>query len=251
MLIHLPTSLYEGFPFLLKKLRFLHDFHLLKFIMESTSFYTYNKGKKQKQIRNRKTRWWWWRSERESERKEKEEVEVWEHLSSTLGLFIWGAGLGCQMWHHTQTNTLDRRVRKVSDKSRDCFSLSIKKVSDRWHRSLFVIVCVCATCIAVTADSPLKTQQQELTEMTALILPCCTKWQQINMIQSDLNRKKHSAWHSWLRQPLPLLQCKRKKTQDIRSKLWHGSWYLIQVCEPVQWNREQGKGLSPFAHWHI
>lgn len=126
---------------------------------------------------------------RESERKEKEEVEVWEHLSSTLGLFIWGAGLGCQMWHHTQTNTLDRRVRKVSDKSRDCFSLSIKKVSDRWRRSLFVIVCVCATCIAVTADSPLKTQQQELTEMTALILPCCTKWQQINMIQSDLNRK--------------------------------------------------------------
>lgn len=80
---------------------------------------------------------------RESERKEKEEVEVWEHLSCTLGLFIWGAGLGCQMWHHTQTNTLDRRVRKVSDKSRDCFSLSIKKVSDRWRRGLFVIVCVC------------------------------------------------------------------------------------------------------------
>lgn len=87
------------------------------------SLLTQKSRMKQNQIRNRKIGGGGGGGRvSDTERKEKEEVEVWEHLLSTLGLFIWG-GLGCLMWQHTHTH----------------FRLSIKKVSDRWRRSL----CVC------------------------------------------------------------------------------------------------------------
>lgn len=44
-LIHLPKSIFAGFSFLLKKLRFLHAIHLLKFMTDSKSFHAKKKKK--------------------------------------------------------------------------------------------------------------------------------------------------------------------------------------------------------------
>lgn len=56
VLIHLPRSkLFSGFPFLLKKLRFLHDIHLLKFMTERKSFLTKKKKKEKKREKATKT----------------------------------------------------------------------------------------------------------------------------------------------------------------------------------------------------
>lgn len=46
MLVHSPTSLFARFPLLLKKLRLLHDIHLLKFMTESKTFGTKKKEKR-------------------------------------------------------------------------------------------------------------------------------------------------------------------------------------------------------------
>lgn len=44
--------------------------------------------------------------QRKKKRKEKEEVEVWEHLSSTLGLIIWGAGPALsEVTSHTRSHS--------------------------------------------------------------------------------------------------------------------------------------------------
>ncbi len=106
--IHLPRSLFWGFPLLLKKLRLLHDIHLLIFMTEKY-FYKRKREKEGERNKNRSGTGrqgdgGGWVRETKRKRERGSAVEVREHLSSTLGLFVWGAGPGCQMWHHTHVN---------------------------------------------------------------------------------------------------------------------------------------------------
>lgn len=118
VLIHLPRSkLFSGFPFLLKKLRFLHDIHLLKFMTERKSFLTKKKRKRkrgrkqQKQIRNRKRRWrWWWVSERGREKRERGSrgVRAFIECAGSVLFGVLGRVVRCDITRtcsHAHTNT--------------------------------------------------------------------------------------------------------------------------------------------------
>lgn len=106
-LVHLPSFRWlSAFSFLLKKLRFLHDFHLLKFMMLSNLCTVQKGAKKRKETKNRPGRGGQELvvvmvvKEEEQESKEKEEVEVWGCLP---GLFIWGGWcFWCDITHTWQ-----------------------------------------------------------------------------------------------------------------------------------------------------
>lgn len=126
----LPKSrLLSCFPFLLKKLRFLHDIHLPKFMtaIQTLQIYTHTQWRKRKRKTSNPEQEdkvvaaalvvGEWVSERtRKKRKEKEEVEVWQHSSMTLGGFMWGAGSGTLSRHtNVRTHKAEKkpRVRKT------------------------------------------------------------------------------------------------------------------------------------------
>ena len=121
VLTHLPNSgLFSCFLFLLKKLRFLHDVHLLKFMMQKNAFTIKTERERETKTRNAEQEdkvavaaaeaVGDWERRREKERGSR---EVWELSSSVVG-GEW-VYLGC--WVSLSNVTpLNRRVRKVSDK---------------------------------------------------------------------------------------------------------------------------------------
>lgn len=127
----LPKSgLLSCFPFLLKKLRFLHDIHLPKFMtaIQTLQIYIYTQWRERKRktsnpeqedkvvaaalmVGGGRV------SEREREQeKKKEEVEVWQHSSMTLGGFMWGAGSGT-LSRHANVRTHKAEKKTTSEKN--------------------------------------------------------------------------------------------------------------------------------------